>query len=273
MILFATYWNEIDWINCSLAQIAKVDPKEIIICDGCFDPSVENRSTDGTREIIEKFVSERENASLISAVRLNKFQHMFNWLQRLPHEKSRLSIPKLRGLKSQLVNNVYRLNQAATFNQMIKMSQYFKSGDWMMTYDCDQFYSDEMLEHFSKLDDSLTMNILVGKELTFFGSFDSFTDQYEKRDYNNMPHRIFSDTRFIPTRHISRVHKGKYVNCSDFESRKMYCGNMFHYHVKSPSRIAAGYQLGDRKPPEKERTITSQFEGKHPSLIKKFFLS
>ena len=38
LVVFATYWNEIEWIRPSLAQIDRIDPMEIIICDGCFDP-------------------------------------------------------------------------------------------------------------------------------------------------------------------------------------------------------------------------------------------
>ncbi|MFC1797873.1 hypothetical protein ACFLY2_01640 [Patescibacteria group bacterium] len=70
IIIFATYWNEIDWIESSLEQIEKINPIEVIICDGCFDDTKENKSTDGTREIIEKWVSERDNARMISAIRI-----------------------------------------------------------------------------------------------------------------------------------------------------------------------------------------------------------
>jgi plasmid maintenance system killer protein len=268
--LFATYWNEIEWIQASLAQIDKIDPDEIIICDGCFDPRVPNRSTDGTREIIQKYIASKSNARMISALRLSKISHAFQWLKRLPHEQGHLTLQKLRGLKSIWVNDNYRLNQAATFNFMISISDHFKPGSWMMTYDCDQFYSDDMLKEFTQLSKH-SANILIGKELTFFESFNQFTDDYERRDYNNMPHRIFKDTRFIPTRHISRVYNGKYTNCSDFETEKRYTGNMYHYHVKSPDRIKAGYDLGDRKPPESQRTVTKLFEGEHPSIIREFF--
>lgn len=56
IVLFATYWNEIEWIRASLAQIDAINPTELIICDGCFDPLWPNYSTDGTREIIENML-------------------------------------------------------------------------------------------------------------------------------------------------------------------------------------------------------------------------
>ncbi len=50
-------------------------------------------------------------------------------------------------------------------------------------------------------------------------------------------------------------------------------GIIFHYHVKSPDRLRAGYSLGDRKPPETSRVQTKPYYGEHPTIIKKFFLS
>jgi len=271
-ILFATYWNEIEWIEASLEQIDKINPSEIIICDGCYDPLKANRSTDGTREIIEQYVSERTNARLISAVRLTRFQHILNWMRSLPHEDINIFHPaKIRFIRRFIRTNVYRLNQAATFNKMIKLSNGFDVGSWFMTYDCDQFYDDSMIEQFGQLS-GLSSNMLTSKEKTFFGSFDSFTMDYEKRDYNNMPHKIFADTRFIPTRHPARIKDGQYVNCSDFEDNKQFSGYVYHYHVKSPGRISDGYSLGDRKPPEKLRTSTEKYTGKHPEIVSKHFL-
>ena len=66
IVLFATYWNEIEWIKSSLDQILKIDPIEIIICDGNFDPTTPNYSTDGTREIIEKFVKDNSERARIN---------------------------------------------------------------------------------------------------------------------------------------------------------------------------------------------------------------
>ena len=46
IILMATYWNEAEFVKASLEQIDKIDPIEVIICDGCFDPKQPLNSTD-----------------------------------------------------------------------------------------------------------------------------------------------------------------------------------------------------------------------------------
>lgn len=273
IILFATYWNEIEWIKASLAQIDKINPVEAIICDGCFDPKRPNHSTDGTRKIIEAYVAEKDNAKMVSALRLSRLQHYLFWFRPLPHEKSGFfTTAKLRIARRFHRWDLYRLNQMATFNYMIHLSQRFKPGLWFMTYDCDQFYSDATLATFKCVNRESPFNVLTGKEYTFFGDFGHYTDDHEKRDYNNMPHRIFSDTRFIPTRHPARVVNGRYRIYTEFEKKK-YVGIVYHYHVKSSDRLNAGYSLGNRKPPDPSRTKTQAYHGEHPAIIKEFFLS
>jgi len=272
IILFATFWNEIEWVEASLDQISLINPQEAILCDGCFDPAYPNQSTDGTREIIQSYVSKNDNMRMISAVRLTKLQHCFNWLRPLPHESApALFLPRLRYATGLHRWNIYRLNQAATFNYMLRISSCFRPGVWFMTYDCDQFYSDTMLKLFYRLNEGTPCNMLSGKELTFFDSFEAYSDNYEKRDYNNMPHRAFHDTRFIPTRHPARVVNGRYAVYSTFET-KMDAGVYFHYHIKSTNRMKLGYSLGNRRSPEEARIATMPFTGEHPTLIKERFL-
>lgn len=273
IVVFATYWNEIDWIHASLEQINLINPEEVIICDGCFDPSKPNYSTDGTRKVIEEFVAEQPNRKMISAIRLTRTQHILEWFHNLPHEiTSPFAIPRLRMLPRLIRENPYRLNQTATFNYMIRLSTYFAPNRWFMTYDCDQFYDDKVVDKIKQLEQFKETNILVSKEKTFFDSFEQYTEEYEKRDYNNMPHRAFPDTRFIPTRHPSRPRGTRYVNCSDFETAKFYVGWVYHYHIRSQKREQAGYSLGDRTPPHPERKKTKFYNGKHPFIITKNFL-
>lgn len=271
IILFATYWNEIEWIKPSLEQIDKISPCECIICDGCFDPSHVLHSTDGTREIIEEFIAKRAYVKLIPPVRFSRLKHYLTWFASLPLENTMTSlIPKLRSAISFNRFSLYRLNQCTTFNYMIKLSKLFRKGRWFMTYDCDQFYSDTMLDLFSKINEFDEYNVLTGRELTFFEDFNNYTDKYETRDHNNMPHRIYNSTRFIPTRHPVRIVQNRYKMYADFD-KKYFSGNMYHYHLKSKERINAGYSLGDRKPPEKSRTETVKYTGKHPEIINRYF--
>lgn len=272
LILFATYWNEIEWIEASLDQIDVIDPVEVIICDGCFDPRQHNYSTDGTRNIIESYVAGNPRARMISALRLSRWQHYHQWLKPLPHETSGyLTLAKLHVAKSFHGWNPYRLNQMATFNHMLRIATHLTENIWFMSYDCDLFYGDEALAAFRNLNNEHTANMLTSAELTFFEDFEHVTADYEKRDYNNMPHRLFQDTRFIPTRHPARVVDGRYIIYTEFEKKKPV-GKVYHYHVKSPQRLEAGFALGDRQPPQALRMESTIFAGEHPALIRKHFL-
>lgn len=262
------YWNEIDWIKASLKQIEKLDPLEVVICDGCFDPKVPNHSTDGTREIIKEWVSKRRNAKMISAVRYPKFIGCIQLLKRFKFTNFiRLSIALFSLRKS-----VYRVNQALTFNHMIHISKYWKVGRWFMTMDGDQFYSDEMIERFKKIINKQSdIGLLIGKELTFFKDFGNYTEDYDKRGYNNMPHKIYVNTFIKPTRELIKEYMFRSSYYKDDVPTK-FVGQYFHYKFrpKMPERVKAGYALGDRKPPSKiESYKFREFTGKHPSVIEK----
>jgi hypothetical protein len=272
LIVFATYWNEIDWVETSLSQIALMDPIEVIICDGCFDEKYPPYSTDGTREIILDFVNKYQKARIISPVRMNRIKHFINWLRPLPHENKIFTLfAKIELLKKIINNNIYRLNQAATFNYMIEISKYFKVGNWVMTYDCDQFYSDIMIEKFRNINylkDNI--KILTGKEYTFFKDLYNYTDNYEQRDYNNFPHKITDTFRYIPTRLPVIAKNFRYYVYSSILSpdNKCFLGTYYHYKFKNIDRINLAYKLGNRQPPKKN-FIIKEFLGAHPSIIKR----
>lgn len=284
IIVFATYWNEIDWVKPSLKQIEKLNPKEVIICDGCFDPRTPNYSTDGTREIIEKWVAKRENARMISAVRVSKLKAF--WMMLKGHKKSKFcqifTPTRLKSLYLTLVDNIYRVNQALTFQYMIFLSREWKPGTWFMCYDCDQFYSDAMMEEIKELVNKKTdIELLIGNELTFFKDFKHCTTQYEKRKYNNMPHKIHPDTSIWPTRGIilenwsSKSFDIKRIFLNEFYINKVKSkniGDYFHYKFKfSKERSKKGYELGDRKKPDIKQYKMKKYVGDHPDVIKRFF--
>jgi hypothetical protein len=284
LIVFATYWNEIDWIEASLEQIEKLNPKEIIICDGCFDPSKQNCSTDGTREIILAWVSKRENARMISALRVSKLEALFKIL--VGHKKSKwyfaLSLSRIKSLYLTMVSNIYRSNQALTFQKMISISKCWKPGVWTTNIDADQFFSDSMFEDISSyVNVKSNFALLTGKENTFFSNFNTYCEDYEEREYNNMPHKIFQNTNFIPTRgtivegwnfksfNLKNFFKSDfYIN--KFESK--YIGRYNHYKFKfSNNRLLEGYSLGDRKSPNLKKYSFNPYLKKHSSIIKTHF--
>jgi hypothetical protein len=280
LIVFATYWNEIDWVRTSLKQIEELNPKEIIICDGCFDDRKVNRSTDGTRDIIKNWIKKRDNATLISAIRVNKFKAIKMILK--GHNKLKwyyaFTPARFKSLLLVLKSNSYRVNQALTFQTMISKSKEWKEGYWTTNIDCDQFFSDEMLKKIPQLvnvDNSY--GLLTGKENTFFTSFDFHTRNYEKREYNNMPHKIYKGTNFIPTRGtIIESFSLKSLFLKDFFKRDYYInqvekkniGRYNHYKFKfSNGRLKKGYSLGDRKEPVLKDYKFIKYNLKHPKII------
>lgn len=284
IIILSTYWNEKYWVKASLAQIEKINPVEVVICDGCFDPRVPNYSTDGTREIIKKFVGRHPNACMISALRPRFFRSAWLLLRGHRHLPWWTIFRPVRWkffIKSIFMSS-YRRNQAITFNYMISISQKWKPGMWFMVYDADQFYSDEMIEEIKKIvnDEESPFDLITGKEITFFENFEQYTDSYEERTYNNMPHRIYYDTLIQPTRGIIREAKsGKVFLFKNIWSRHLYIffanaisvGSYFHYKINTPDRFEAGYKLGDRKKPDPTRCTTKKFSGSHPKIIKEYF--
>ncbi len=258
IILLATYWNEADWIEESLAQIERINPVEAIICDGNFDPRVENRSTDGTREIIERFVkSTNVPCRMVSAVRIGG--NIWRGLRFLQYagcrESQSLTVGRFRmAAISQLVMNVYRVNQALTFASMCRLSDAWKEGRWAMTYDADQFYTDDLIDVFSVTNDpSFDADLITADELTFPFGFDQFTSHYEERKWNNLPHRIKPNMAVYPTRHFMIETPARALNYQD--NVKRFHGGIYHHYKfrNDQSRLDAGYKLGDRRPPDPSR--------------------
>lgn len=274
IIVFATYWNEIDWIESSLEQIDKINPIEVIICDGCFDDRKKNKSTDWTREIIEKWVWERNNARMISAIRVPHKINGFFWLLK---NFNFPNIVRIYTAAIAMIENKYRINQALTFNHMRNISNHWKEWLWFMNYDADQFYSDEIIENIKKYCNQKNKYwLLTANENTFFNDFENYTDQYEKRDFNNMPHKIYSNTFVKPTRDNHREYmfsRKYYKDDSSIISKVIGTYNHYKFRPINVARINDGYNLWDRKPPNIEQYISKKYDWKHSSIITNNFLN
>ncbi|MEX0909946.1 MAG: hypothetical protein WDZ75_01495 [Candidatus Paceibacterota bacterium] len=273
LTIFATYWNEKDWIEASLAQIDALNPKEVWIVDGCFDTRFENRSTDGTREIIESWTNKHPNAHMISALRMSRtkglwflFGYGLNWW----NWPLRVAMAMFYSR-----TNLYRINQACTFSQLIRVATYNKPSDWIMHCDADQFYPDEMIKKIKEILNNPTNEdeLITAKEMTFFHDFNHYTDEYEKRDYNNMPYRLNKRTIIVPTRDIvTEKYPKPLVYGKDKNIKKVSVGTYMHYKFRpnDKERLEAGYSVGDRKKPSEEYNELT-FNGEHPSIIQNHF--
>ena len=276
IILFATYWNERQWIEASLAQIEAIDPMEVIICDGCFDDRKENRSTDGTREVIEEWIAKRgPSAQMVSATRLQRREAPGALLQHISRDGINGRPARwLKALRQGMSKNLYRINQAVTFGKMMQASKNWENGRWFMTYDADQFYSDSCIAKFDQCSNPQSeAGLIVAKEFTFENDFETCVTGFEKRDWNNMPHKIHPNTAIYPTRHLmleSAFSLDVYRKKVSVIDGGYYC----HYKFRLDSeREKAGYSLGDRKAPKAEKFKDPQpFTEKHPEIIQRLFL-
>lgn len=269
LLLLAAFWNERDWIEPALAQIDAIDPDEIIISDGSFDPNYPASSDDGTRELIEAWRLERRNARVVSPIRRTRFQHIKDQY-RFSIEGKLNPIARYRIFHRALRVNTYRLNQAATFASMARISKIWRPGNWCMTYDADQFYSDSQIEIFKnlcKIDEPVTQ--ITGSEVTYFKDFCHVTRNYEKRKWNNFPFKIKGQNVVLPTRHFMYQLDQKIL--APHELNCHYTGIYHHYKFRPNSqRDQLTYKVGDRQPPEKARTIIedelTDMSG-HPNII------
>lgn len=273
LVLLGTYWNESEWIDRSLSQIDSIAPDLSILCDGCFDSTKTNRSTDGTRNKIEAYCDRNDNSHMFTAVRSSRYRSILYLLKFGLKRKFSFALFYILA-KHAFRTDKYRLNQAVTFCHMLELAL-DKLGDdlWIMTYDADQFYDDSYVSKFKEIIkscNSSSLGLLTSKEKTFNKSFETYTESYEKRTWNNFPHKLYKNTIILPTRDIVLVNRfsiEKYIKRID--EKKL--GYYFHYKFRiNKERELMTYQLGDRKPPSTERTDGEvKFTGQHPKVINK----
>ena len=280
LIVLATYWNEIEWINANLSQILKLNPIEVVLCDGNFDPRVPNYSTDGTSQIIDDFVRNAPFRCIkINAIR--RKDHLLTFpksnLFRCKNNKIIFSLGSIKNsIYSKFILNSYRVNQALTFAYMSKLCNHWNSFNWFMTLDADQFYTESLIEniHIVLDDNPNSYQLMTANELTFPFDFFHYTTKYEKRTWNNMPHKICDNISFYPTRHpmlencfLSKTYQNNV--------KTIHLGEYHHYKFRSSlSRLNAGYSLGDRQPPRPERyEDLINYVGTYPNSILENFES
>jgi hypothetical protein len=270
LVILSTYWNEKEWISKSLKQIDLISPDLAIVCDGCFDERLDNFSTDGTREVIKKYCEINHKYHSFSAYRGGRFISVFKLLQFGLKQKFSFSYIYWI-LKHAVKTDKYRLNQAVTFNQMLQLAVKIYGEDiWFMTYDADQFYDDSYVNKLKDIINSSSnfCSLLTAKELTFNNDKEHYTDKYEKRVWNNLPHKYYTNTVILPTRDIKISELFKLTPYIELGGN-IDLGIYFHYKYREDKvRHEMTYSLGDRKPPSHDRINDEVFfDGKHPKVI------
>jgi len=270
LIILAAFWNERKWIETSLKQIDLLNPKEVIISEGTFDDRYPIHSTDGTREIIEQFAAERSHVKIVTPIRTNVAGAIIGFWKGHKYNSNKLS--KFRVMWRAMKMHSYRVNQALTFNHMIDSSEAWQIGGWFMTYDCDQFYSDKTVSNIGTLvNNENDYGQLVATERTFIKSFSSYSDQYEQRNFNNMPHKIYPNTFIVPTRGVV-LEQGLGFKLYNEVVSSHNVGFYNHYKLKLDQRLSQSYQVGDRKEPDFEKYSLKPYSDMHPSVIEEFLL-
>ena len=107
---------------------------------------------------------------------------------------------------------------------------------------------------------------MTANEFTFFNDEKSYTDQYEKRNFNNMPHRIYSNTAIVTTRDIVRegLFDIKYYKETE---KSLHLGVYNHYKFSGTKRFDRGYNVGGRAMPNISEYRQMKYTGRHPSVL------
>lgn len=271
LIVLAAFWNEREWVETSLKQLEALNPQEIIISEGSFDTRYPVHSTDGTQEVIADFAKDRAHVKVVEPIRVLLPKALLSvWKG---HRYNNHKMSRFRTMLKCMRMHSYRINQALTFNHMIDCSKTWQTGGWFMTYDCDQFYTDESLEVIKGLVNSQNeYGQLVAKERTFFNGFTQYTEDYEARNYNNMPHRIYPNTFIVPTRGLV-LESGLSFKYYHEKVKTKDIGFYNHYKLKLGDRLTQAYQVGDRKKPDFSGYDLKNYDKPHPVLIREFLAS
>jgi len=258
-------------MGSTLNQLDQIKAKYVLIGEGCFDPGMPLHSSDGTAEALGAYASSRENVRIVPIVRRSKWQHLVQVFKKLPHHNSLYLVARIRLAYRVLRTNRYRLNQAATFNEMLQLAVSLGC-TWVMTYDADEYLDNEAISSLQQTSPQPPVMWLQWDEITFFQSFRVCSRSFTiGRHWNgNVPHRIQSETLFVPTRLFAQLGRWGELKSGRAFGTTIRCGSIHHYKNQDRSRQQAGYSLGDRKPHQVPGE-TEVFTGEHPSAITKWF--
>lgn len=236
LIVIARYWNDIEWVEASLEHIDYWGADKVYICEGNWDQKFSARSVDGTREICQEWVRERDNACLIDNPRDNKN---------------------------------YRINQANTSNMVMELAG-AKPGDWMMIIDCDHFYFKQDIDNFKKLMGNGTFSYPIFRTLNFYKNVVEYFDR-EDSNGTKLPYEILDKVKWIPTNHLSIGGK-MYSQLGHVKSLRINFDAYHYVGLRLPNRLHDKYEIGDRKSPEvwKDGILLKNmkhYQGGHPEFV------
>lgn len=213
LVIFARYWNDMDWLAASLEHIEAWSPDAVVLSEGCWDSKRPARSIDGTREHLEEYVK----------------------------------VPKAFDVR--LIDNLrdgeYRVNQANTCNKAMHIAN-VRTGDYVMIVDCDFFYTKEAIRlvHAAMRTEQYDFMALV--QLNFWDSTKLHFPRYATT-CPQVPQKIGANPTWIPTCEL--LNDGAQVSASPAKCASVV-PIQFHYEgMRMSSRLVDKYGVADRKSP------------------------
>jgi len=238
LIISARYWNDIEWVRASLQHIEYWQADEVYLSEGNWDPAWNARSNDGTREILEKFASSRENVSVIDNVRKDKN---------------------------------YRVNQADTSNLAMKLAG-AKPGDWMLIIDADHFYLKKDITYIKELirKEGNSFDYITHYTYNFLYTLKEYNIYYDKVG-TKLPYRLLKGCMWKSTNHLCIGDK-LYHNVPRLRGYFAKVTAMHYEGLHSSKRLKDRYAIGDRKTFEEYKDgirlkDLKYYEGSHPEFV------
>lgn len=232
LVIFARFWNDADWLEAALEHIEAWRPDAVVFSEGCWDPKRPARSTDGTRERLERYASELPETHLIDNLR----------------------------------DDDYRVNQANTCNKAMQVAD-VKPNDYVMVVDCDFYYNQEMinLTQSSMKNEQYDYASIV--QMNFWDSTELYYPRITKTS-PQIPQRVFPGARWVPTCHLivdgCAVAHMKGAKCSSVMPLQ------FHYEgMREKQRLKDKYGVADRQSPVEwnngvKLKVRKHYVGAHP---------
>lgn len=274
LIVLLVVWNEIEWVGKALDQIYSLNPKEILIAEGCFDRRFDLESTDGTFEFLKQVAESRSDVTLHRVIRRGRFQHIWRDLGFLAGMSRAPGWNTIYRFLRRWTLHTYRLNQADTFNQLLKNSKSIVPGDFFMTVDVDEFYGEGVSESLRNLTEMQEFDFLTFHEIVLVDPLGRIAPLHSQQSFRrwNIPIKFTGREFFMFTRGVWRIwEKGRRVqmrSVPDINEPGAYLGEVFHCKYRlSTNRHEVGYSFGDRRAPSADRMRSIAFIPPIPANI------
>jgi len=214
LILLARYWNDMDFLKASLNQVSYWEADKVYLSEGAWDQNFLQRSTDGTREILEEYAKNKDNVFIIDNVRDD-------------------------------IN--YRVNQAETSNLVMKLAKW-QPNDWMIQVDVDQFYTKAAIDTVKRMikEEGDQFDYFTHELSNFLYDLKHHQITLETSQ-SRLPSRLLEGSYWIPTNHLTL--NGKlYRLVEQIRKRHLTDIRSLHYEGLRPkSKLTLRYSVGDRK--------------------------